>query len=228
MSDTTMKQSFSRAAVSQWLALAVDWKGLVTCTHSHRMAARLEIAHHLRDVAADLGVEGLARELPDLLGARAVGGVGHHHVGGQTVGEGPDLARGAAGRGLAGEREGADAGLRLLAGEQVDHVGLLVDPGAAGVLVEAHGPERHHLAIRIGVVIGEQLQLGLEVLDVLVGVALGELGDEVEGVGLEAPFEFVEGDQPVGAGAGRRPSARPRAASDRDRGPGRSLPPGSG
>ena len=30
-----MKQSFSRAAVSQWLALAVDWKGLVTCTHSH-------------------------------------------------------------------------------------------------------------------------------------------------------------------------------------------------
>ena len=37
MSDTTMKQSFSRAAVSQWLALAVDWKGLVTWTQSQRM-----------------------------------------------------------------------------------------------------------------------------------------------------------------------------------------------
>ena len=30
--QAAMKQSFSRAAVSQWLALAVDWKGLVTCT----------------------------------------------------------------------------------------------------------------------------------------------------------------------------------------------------
>ena len=36
--QAAMKQSFSRAAVSQWLALAVDWKGLVTCTQSQRMA----------------------------------------------------------------------------------------------------------------------------------------------------------------------------------------------
>ena len=30
-----MKLSFSRAAWIQWLALAVDWKGLVTWTQSH-------------------------------------------------------------------------------------------------------------------------------------------------------------------------------------------------
>ena len=43
-------------------------------------------------------------------------------------------------------------GVGLLSGQQVHHVGLLVDPGAAGVLVEAHGPERDHLALTIGVV----------------------------------------------------------------------------
>ncbi len=31
-----MKQSFSRAAWIQWLALAVDWNGFVTCTQSQR------------------------------------------------------------------------------------------------------------------------------------------------------------------------------------------------
>src|SRR6266536_1241365 len=32
--ETAMKQSFSRAAVIQWFALAVDWNGFVTWTHS--------------------------------------------------------------------------------------------------------------------------------------------------------------------------------------------------
>ena len=47
-----MKQSLSRAAVIQWLALAVDWKGLVTCTQQPLERAVLEVAHHLGDVAA--------------------------------------------------------------------------------------------------------------------------------------------------------------------------------
>ena len=69
------------------------------------------------------------------------------------------------------------------------------------MLVEAHGPEGHDLPLGVGVVVGEELQLGLEVLDVLVGVALGKLGREFESVGLEALLELFEGDQPVGAGA---------------------------
>jgi hypothetical protein len=39
-------------------------------------------------------------------------------------------------------------GLHWLPGQQVVHVALLVDPGAALVLVEAHGPVRHDLAVR--------------------------------------------------------------------------------
>jgi len=35
-SATTMKLSSLRAASIQWLALAEDWKGLVTCTQSQR------------------------------------------------------------------------------------------------------------------------------------------------------------------------------------------------
>ena len=116
--------------------------------------------------------------------------------------EGPDLARGAAGGGLAGEGEGAVAGLGVLAGEQVDHVGLLVHPRAARVLVEAHGPERDGLAPRVRVLVGERAELGLVGVERLVAVAAGQLRDEVEGVGLDRLPEVLERDEPVGAGAG--------------------------
>ena len=47
----------------------------------------LQVAHELGDVTADLGVQGLGGQLPQLLRARPVRGVCDHHVGGQPVGE---------------------------------------------------------------------------------------------------------------------------------------------
>ena len=180
-----MKLSFSRAAWIQWLALAVDWNGLVTCTQSHlsEPSSRSRIIFVMWLPTLGLSVFGGSFQSSSLR-ARCFGVV-DDHVRGQSVGEGADLARRAAGRRLAGQREGAVAGLGLLAGQQVHHVGLLVDPGAADVLVEAHGPERDDLAVRVDVVVGELLELLLEGVERLVGVALGQLGDEVEGVGLE-------------------------------------------
>jgi len=107
--------------------------------------------------------------------------------------------------------EGAVAGLGLLAGEQVRHVGLLVDPSAPDVLVETHCPERDDLALGVGVVARELPQLGLEGVQRLGGIALGDARDEVERVGVEAALELLEGDEPVLAGGravGLRDGAR--------------------
>ncbi len=49
-------------------------------------------------------------------------------------------------------------GVADLAGEQVQVVDQVVGPDATGVLVEAHGPERHHLGLRIGVQLGQRLE----------------------------------------------------------------------
>ena len=84
--------------------------------------------------------------------------VGHHHVGGQAVREGADLARGAAGRRLAGERERAVAGLGDFSGQQMDVVDEIVAPDAAGVLVEAHGPEARDLDLGVGIEFGQRLE----------------------------------------------------------------------
>jgi hypothetical protein len=64
----------------------------------------------------------------------------------------------------------------------VDHV---VHPGAAGVLVEAHGPEADDLLLRVGVQLGELLQAVL-------GHA-GELGGVVERVRGDELLELFEG-----------------------------------
>ena len=109
-------------------------------------------------VIAGLVGNGAFRQLPDLLGLVAMRLVGHHHVGGQAVREGADLARGAAGRGLAGERERAVAGLGDLSGQQMDVVDEIVAPDAAGVLVEAHGPEADDLDLRVGIELGQRLE----------------------------------------------------------------------
>ena len=121
----------------------------------------------------------------------------HHHVGRQSVRKGADLARGATGRRLTGQRKGAVTGLRLLAQQEMIGIGLLVDPGAAHVLVEAHCPEGNHLAAVLDVEIGELLQLLLEIGQRFVGIAFGKLGDEIEGVRLDTLLEILEGDQPV-------------------------------
>ena len=155
--------------------------------------AVLEHPALLHGVEADLLLDGAGRHLPDLLRGFPVLRVGHHQVGGEPVGEGADLARGAAGRGLAGEREGAVARFADLPGEQVDVVDQVVRPDPSGVLVEAHGPERHHLALGVGVEFGEGLQaLGRHAAfacGALQGIGLDELGEGLEvdvapGVGL--------------------------------------------
>ncbi len=151
---------------------------------------------------ADLGIERLGRQMPGLLYIGPVLGIGHQAVGRQTVRESAHLARRAAGRGLPGEREGAVARLGILAQQQMVHVHLLVDPGAALVLVEAHGPEGQHLALGIDVVVGELPEFGLEAVERLVRVALGQLGDEVQGVGFHRALEVVEADQPVAGRVG--------------------------
>ena len=109
-------------------------------------------------VIAGLVGNGALGQLPDLLGDVAMRLVGDDHVGGQAVREGADLARGAAGRGLAGQRERAVAGLGDFSGQQMDVVDEVVAPDAAGVLVEAHGPEADDLGLRVGVELGQRLE----------------------------------------------------------------------
>jgi len=69
-------------------------------------------------------------------------------------------------------------------------------------MIEPHGPERHDLAFALGVVVGELLQLLFVLLERLFAVTARELGDEVEGVGLERLFEVPERDLPVLTSAG--------------------------
>ena len=109
-------------------------------------------------VIAGLVGNGALGQLPDLLRHVAVRLVGDDHVGGQPVREGADLARGAAGRGLAGQRERAVAGLGNLPGQQMNVVDEVIAPDAAGVLVEPHGPEADHLGLRISVELGQRLE----------------------------------------------------------------------
>ena len=160
----------------------------------HLEHAVLEHAALLHGMEAGLLLNGAFGQLPDLLGGGAVLGVGHQHVGRQAVGEGTYLAGGAAGRGLAGEREGAVARFADLSGEQVDVVDQVVGPHAAGVLVEAHGPERHDLALGVGIQFGQ----GLEPL----GRHPGFLGGALQGVGFDEGGELLEGDVAPGIGGG--------------------------
>ena len=74
---------------------------------------------------------------------------GHDIVCWKPVREGPDLTRCAAGRRLSGERERAVAGFGDFPRQKMDVVDQVVTPDTAGVLVEAHGPERDDLAVRV-------------------------------------------------------------------------------
>jgi len=103
-----------------------------------------------------------------------------------AVAECAHLAGGAAGRGLTGKGEGAVAGLGNLAHEQVHVVAQAVYPYAAGVLVEAHGPQGHDLLLGVGIGLGQAQQLVL-------GYA-GELGRLLQGVGFHGLGVFLESD----------------------------------
>jgi hypothetical protein len=113
------------------------------------------------------------------------------------VGEGADFTRGTAGGRLTGQRERAVARFALTASEQVVHVGLLVDPGAALMLVEAHGPVGHDLATLLAVQIGQLLQLRLERIHRLVRITLGDGGGVLQRVGSDCGLEIFKADRPV-------------------------------
>ncbi|MCY1341897.1 hypothetical protein D9M69_278650 [compost metagenome] len=140
-------------------------------------------------------LDGAFRQLPDFLGSGAVLGIGHQHVGRQAVGEGAHFPRGSTGRRLAGKGERTVAGLADLSGEQVDVVDQIVGPDTTGVLVETHGPERHHLALGIGIQLGQRLQ-PLSRHPRLPGGTL-------QGVGFDELGELLEGNVAPGIGLGR-------------------------
>ena len=146
--------------------------------------------------------------LPDLFGGLPVLRVRHDHVGRQAVRERADLSRRAAGARLAREAERPVAGLRLFAEEQVDRIDLLVHPGAARMLVKAHGPEAHYLPFLFNIEVRQLLQFLFELLDRLVRVPLRERGHEVERVRRQSLFEVLEPDEPVCVGRRRHASSR--------------------
>lgn len=135
--------------------------GLDVIIDLHPVEIQLAVMQHavlLHGVVTRLFRDDAVRDAPDFLGMFTVFRVGHRHVGRQAMGEGAHLARRAAGRGLAGERERAVARLGNLTRQQMDVVDHLVGPDAAHMLVEPHGPQRHDLAVRVGIKLGQRLE----------------------------------------------------------------------
>ena len=123
----------------------------------------------------------------NLLGVRPVLGVRDLQVGGEPVREGADFARGAAGRGLAREREGRVAGSGDLPRQEMQVVDKVVRPGAASVLVEAHGPGGHDLDVRIGVERSQRLEPA--------GLDTRHLHCPLERIGCDEGGIFLEADR---------------------------------
>ena len=99
--------------------------GLQVVVHLDPVEVQLAVAKH--PVLFDGMVAGLfrndaVRDAPDFLGVLAVFRVGDDHVGGQTVREGADLARRAAGGWLPRQRERRIAGLGNLSRQQMEIV----------------------------------------------------------------------------------------------------------
>ena len=79
----------------------------------------------------------------------------------------------------AGERERAVAGGGDFPGEQMDVVDEVVAPDAAGVLVEAHGPEASDLDLRVGIELGQRLEAVERHAGHLRGLRQRVVGDEL-------------------------------------------------
>ena len=135
---------------------------------------------------AGLGVDGAFRQLPDLLCSLAMPLLLDHQVSREAVGEGADLTRRTAGGGLTGQRERSVAWLGDLAHQQMDIIDVAVDPHAAGMLVEAHGPVRCDLFLRVCKHLGQFHQLILG--------NTRELGRIVERIRLDCFGKLFEGD----------------------------------
>ena len=178
--------------------MAVVRRRLYVVVDLHPVEVQLAVLQHpvlLDGVVAWLFRQQAMRQFPDFLGMRAVLGVGHHHVGRQAMREGADLARGAAGRWLPGQRERAVAGLGDFSGQQMDVVDHLVGPHAADMLVESHGPERHDLALGIGIELCKLLEE--------FRLHAGQFDRLFERVVRHERLEFIEVDRLHLAGVGR-------------------------
>ena len=171
-----------RVAVARDQLLVDVGRGLAVVVDLHPVGVELavpELAIHLDGVETGLAGDGARRQLPDALGDGAMLRIVDHQVGWQAMGEGAHLARGAAGRGLPGQREGAIAWGGDLAGQQMQVVDQVVGPDAAGVLVEAHGPKGHDPDVGVGVQLGQGVQL-----------VPGHARDAAEGLGVVPAHEL--------------------------------------
>ena len=151
---------------------------------AHRLAADVRLICIIR-----LAVRTWNRtswQFPYLLGIFAVCIIGNHQICGQTMSKCAHFTRGAAGGGLTGEREGAVARLGDLTHQQVHVVAETIDPDAAGMLVEAHGPVGRDLLVGIRIGLGQLQQLILG--------NLGELGCVLQGIGLDRFGILFEAD----------------------------------
>ncbi|MNZ56215.1 hypothetical protein D3C78_741560 [compost metagenome] len=138
----------------------------------------------------DLFLDGARRELPDFFRGGAVRRIGDHQVGRQTMGERTHFTCRPAGRRLARQGERTVARLADFPGQQVNVVDQVVGPHTPGVLVEAHGPERNHLALGVGVQFGQCLEA--------LGWHTGFFRGALKGVGFYKSGELLEVD--VGPG----------------------------
>ena len=173
----------------------VVWIAIARIAFLHQVSGCLHVVGHHDPVGIELAIlehpmllycvitgfigNGALWQLPDFFRGLAVLGIRDHHVRGQAVRERAHFARRATGRRLARQRERAVAWGRDLASEQVDVVDKVVGPDATRMLVEAHGPERHHLALRVCVQLSQLLEpVGRHACQ-LGGVLQGVRGDEL-------------------------------------------------
>ncbi len=147
--------------------------------------AVLELAVHQYGMESNLGVDGAFRQFPHLFGKGPMLRFHHYQVGRQTMGEGAHLAGGAAGRRLAGQREGTVTGLGDLAHQQMDVVDQTVHPNTACMLIHAHGPVGADLLVRVGINLGQALQVRFRYTGHLVGLVERVFRDQL-GVVFEA------------------------------------------
>ena len=125
-------------------------------------------------------------QVPNRFGITSMLRIRHQQVRRQAMAEGAHFAGRAARRRLARQAERPVTRLGDLAREQVDVVKQMIHPRAAIVLIYAHGPQRQHLQIRIGIHTCQLLDIRRRHTGDFLGV--------FERIGLQALSVFLERD----------------------------------